>query len=312
VSGTVHDSQGRPAGGRQIALGQEFRGPGQTFAMTSTGTTAAADGTFRMTGLAPGEYKLSVRTAADVNGVAVQEGAAATITVSGVDIDNLALITSSGWTVSGSVVTDTGGAVPAASRSRMRVIGRPLSSDPLPMGPGPAFNPDNGRVTDDSTFTTPGLYGPTRLRVMLPDDWAAKSVQFDGRDISDEALDARSGDVLTDVHVVVTNKINVVSGSITDARGATSADGTVLVFADDSQKWVDDSRFVRSARPDQQGTFQIKGLPPGDYLAVALDYVEDGAWNDPEYLESIRRYGQRIRLGESGTQTVALRLVSPQ
>jgi len=73
-----------------------------------------------------------------------------------------------------------------------------------------------------------------------------------------------------------------------------------------------DEANVRSARPDQQGTFQIKGLLPGDYLAVAMDYVEDGSWNDPEYLESIRRYGQRIRLAESGTQTVALRLVSPR
>ena len=69
---------------------------------------------------------------------------------------------------------------------------------------------------------------------------------------------------------------------------------------------------VRSSRPDQQGTFQIKGLPAGEYLAVALEYVEDGAWNDPEYLESIRRYGRRIRLGESGTETVALQLVAPQ
>ena len=272
----------------------------------------AADGTFRMTGLAPGEYKLSVRTAADINGVAVQEGAAATITVSGIDIDNLALITSSGWTVTGTIVTDTGDAVPAAARGRMRVTGRPLSSDPLPMGPGPAFNPDNGRVADNSTFTTPGLYGPTRLRVTLPDDWAVKSIQFDGRDVTDEALEAGSGGVLANVQVIVSNKVNVVSGSITDAKGATTADGTVLVFADDAQKWVDDSRFVRSARPDQEGTFQIKGLPPGDYLAVAMDYVEDGGWNDPEYLESIRRYGQRVRLGQSGTRTVALRLLSPQ
>lgn len=312
VAGTVYDSQGRPAGGRQMTLGQEFRGPGQTFAMTSNGTTVAADGTFRLTGLAPGDYKLSVRTTTEVNGVTVQESAAATITVSGVDIDNLALITSSGWTVSGTLVTDTGDPVPAAPRGRMRVTGRPLSSDPLPMGPGPAFNADNGRVTDDSTFTTPGLYGPARLRVTLPDEWAVKSIQFDGRDVTDETLEARSGDVLGNVQVVVTNKVNVVSGSITDAKGAATADGTVLVFADDAQKWIDDSRFVRSARPDQQGTFQIKGLPPGDYLAVAMDYIEDGSWNDPEYLESIRRYGQRIRLAGSGTQTVALRLVSPQ
>src|SRR6185436_10332746 len=178
VSGTVYDSQGRPAGGRQMALGQEFRGPGQTFAMTSNGTTVAADGTFR------------------VNGVTVQESAAATITVAGVDIANLALITSSGWSVGGTVLTDTGDPVPAAPRSRMRVTGRPLSSDPLPMGPGPACNADNGRVTDDSTFTTPGLYGPARLRVTLPDDWAVKSIQFDGRDVTDEVVEARSGAVL--------------------------------------------------------------------------------------------------------------------
>ena len=68
--------------------------------------------------------------------------------------------------------------------------------------------------------------------------------------------------------------------------------------------------FVRSARPDQQGKFQIKGLPAGDYLAVAIDYVEDGMWNDPEYLESVRRYGEKVRLGESGSQTVALKLLS--
>lgn len=30
----------------------------------------------------------------------------------------------------------------------------------------------------------------------------------------------------------------------------------------------------------------MKGLPPGEYLAVALDYVDEDAWNDPEYLES--------------------------
>ena len=46
-------------------------------------------------------------------------------------------------------------------------------------------------------------------------------------------------------------------------------------------------------------------------VAVAIDYVEDGMWNDPEYLESVRRYGQQVRLGEAGSQTVALKLISP-
>jgi protocatechuate 3,4-dioxygenase beta subunit len=312
ISGTVYDSQGRPAAGRQVSVGQEFRGPNQTFAMSTMGATVAGDGTFRITGLAPGEYKLSVRTTVDIGGVAAQESAGAVVTVAGVDIDNFSLITSNGWTLSGALYTTSGEPVPAAVRERARVVARPLSSDILAMGPNPVATPDNGRVTESSTFTVTGLYGPTRLRVNLPDDWTVESIQLDGRDITDEAIEARSGDALGNVQVAINNKINVVAGTVTDAKGAVTADGTVIVFADDGGRWLEDSRFVRSARPDQQGTFQIKGLPAGDYLAVALEYVEDGSWNDPEYLESIRRYAQRVTLLDSGSQAIALKLVSPQ
>jgi len=55
----------------------------------------------------------------------------------------------------------------------------------------------------------------------------------------------------------------------------------VLVFDAATQKWFESSRRVRATRPDQDGQWQIKGLPNGEYLPIALDYVEDGAWNDP-------------------------------
>jgi hypothetical protein len=41
--------------------------------------------------------------------------------------------------------------------------------------------------------------------------------------------------------------------------------------------------------PKRLLTLGLAGLlvaPP--YLAAAIDYVEEGMWNDPEYLESIR------------------------
>ena len=312
ISGTLYDSQGRPVAGRQLQFGEEYRGPGTMFAFSSNGTTTAGDGTFRIPNLAPGDYKISVRTTTDINGAAVQESAAMPVTVGGVDIDNLSLTTSSGWSLTGAIVTDTGAPAPAATATRMRVVARPISSDNLPMGPGIGPAGDNGRVTDNATFNLSGLFGPTRLRLNMPDDWVVQSIQFDGRDVTDDAIEGRSGDALAGVRVVVTNTVNVVEGSITDAKGAPTSDGTVLVFADDGGKWLEDSRFVRSARPNQQGAFQIKGLPRGDYLAVALEYVEDGSWNDPEYLESIRRYGQRVKLLDSGSQTIALKLVSPQ
>ena len=68
-----------------------------------------------------------------------------------------------------------------------------------------------------------------------------------------------------------------------------AADYTVVVFPEDATKWSPPSRYVKSARPDQQGLIKIVGLPPDDrYLAVAVDYLEEGGAADPEFLDLIK------------------------
>jgi len=312
VSGTAMDSQGRPLAGRQVNLAQEYRGPG--FAMVfqgGTGSSVAADGTFTIKHVAPGDYTLQVRSAVEIGGATVQEAASAPIVVNDVDIDNVVLQTSSGWSVSGEFTTDTG-AAPSAPRDRFRVTPRPLSAGQTPMGQGPGNpgNADSGRVKDDWTFLATGVYGAAKIRASLPDSWMVKSILQDGRDVADTAFELRSGETLSRIQIVVSNRVNSVAGQLVDDKGAPLADGSVIVFASDAEKWSEDSRFVRTTRPDQEGRYQIRGLPPGEYLAVAIDYVEDGLWNDPEYLESIRRYGHKITLGEADTQTVALKLIT--
>jgi hypothetical protein len=146
---------------------------------------------------------------------------------------------------------------------------------------------------------------------MVPDGWTVKQILHDGRDVADTPIESKSGDVLSGVQVVVSNRVTRISGQLVDTKGAPLVDGTVIVFADDSAKWSDDSRWVRAVRPDQDGRYQIQGLPPGDYLAVAVDYVEDGIWNDAEYLESIRRYAQKVTLGEAEMRALALEPVTP-
>jgi len=44
---------------------------------------------------------------------------------------------------------------------------------------------------------------------------------------------------------------------------------------------------------------------------VAVDYVEDGQWNDPEYLETLRRYARKLTLTEADTRTVSLPVIKP-
>jgi hypothetical protein len=57
------------------------------------------------------------------------------------------------------------------------------------------------------------------------------------------------------------------------SENAPVTDATVIVFAKERAKWSEGARFVRSARPDQQGGWQIKGLPPGAYPVLATLFV---------------------------------------
>jgi hypothetical protein len=61
-------------------------------------------------------------------------------------------------------------------------------------------------------------------------------------------------------------------------------------------------------RSDKAGTFKIAALPPGDYLAIAIAYVLDGDWNDPQFLESLRDQALRVSLKESEPGSVDLQV----
>jgi hypothetical protein len=102
-----------------------------------------------------------------------------------------------------------------------------------------------------------------------------------------------------------------VSGQLSDEKGLPFVDATVLVFAEDPAHWGEDSSKVRAVRPDRRGRYQVKGLPAGEYLAIALEYVENGLWNDPEFLESLRSHAQRVTVLDGAAHEVALRLIAP-
>ena len=116
-----------------------------------------------------------------------------------------------------------------------------------------------------------------------------------------------------DVEVVLTDQITEVSGSVSDGRGQSVADYSAIVFATDRRLWYDGSRFFKASRPREDGTFAIRGLPPGEYFLAAVDRIPgtetDAEWQDPELLESIANRAQTLRLNEGQKVVVAPRLI---
>ena len=307
VSGFAFDSQGRPLGGDTVYLGLESPGTGNKF-NESSGPIVGGDGTFTIKNLAPGEYKLIMRHQAGEGATLhLQESASMRIAVNGVDLRDVQIVTSAGGTVIGQVTTESG-ASPRLRRDRIKIWGDPVIRDADLRVAG---IDDSGEIKEDWSFYVGGLFGKTRLRATLPDGWALKAVMRDGHDITDAPIELKSGERLSGIQLVLTDRVTNLIGQVTDARGAPAADGTIVVFAADAERWLDPSRFIRAGRPDQQGNFQARGLVPGEYLAAAIGYVEDGMWNDPEYLESIRRFAQKVTLGDGESRTIVLKLVNP-
>ena len=187
-----------------------------------------------------------------------------------------------------------------------RLVGQP---DPSMLG---VFQGRYAAVTpsaEDGAFAVSHVFGPAPLNVSVPDDWMVKSIRYHGRELADAPLELKNGEQISGLQIVITNRVTSVSGTLMDRNGSPMADGTVIVFTVEREKWFEGSRFVRGVRPDGKGRYVVKGLPSGDYLAVGVEYAEDGAWFEPAYLESLHEQAQRVTIVAGRARTVALRVV---
>ena len=104
-------------------------------------------------------------------------------------------------------------------------------------------------------------------------------------DVTDEGIEVKAGDRVTGVEIELTNRIATLSGLVTTARGEPAKAYTVVIFPADERRWKTVGRYLRTANPERDGRYRISSVVPADYYIIALDKVEPGAWNDPEFLE---------------------------
>jgi hypothetical protein len=108
--------------------------------------------------------------------------------------------------------------------------------------------------------------------------------------------------------IILTDRLTDVSGVVTsnDKTGATS----VVVFPENSAKWIPRSRYVRRVEADPNGSFRIRGLPPGEqYLAFATNYLDDGEHLDPEFLTEIRNVAVPFTVNDADQLSLELKVV---
>jgi hypothetical protein len=302
VSGQVLMSDGAPASnGLVMLLPSAATGrPGLAMQQGGNGNRIDANGTFRLSNVAPGRYQVQARAGGREFELARME-----LTVGAEDVDGLTMVTAPGAIANGSVVSDTGEPFDFKPQ-QLQIAARPASPDAGgPAGPGMA----GARVADDWTFSLRNLSDAVLIRTGSPQGWSLKSVMVSGQDVTDTPVEFPAGQTISGMLIVLTKKIASLSGLVTDGKGNPVLDATVIVFPNDDKLWTYQSRFIKAARPDQDGRYQVTGLPgPGSYLAVALQGLEDGQAGDPEFLASVKDLGTKFELGEGETKAVDVKL----
>jgi hypothetical protein len=64
-------------------------------------------------------------------------------------------------------------------------------------------------------------------------------------------------------------------------------------------------------RSDGDGRYKVTGLPPGSYYIVALDRIEPGGAQDPDFLEKMAPNATGFSLVEAETRVIDLKVVQP-
>src|SRR5262245_32103257 len=297
VSGTVVDSNGAPV---QAMVSLTTTSPTQGSFGIGANSRSRPDGTFTISNVSPGDYMLDATTARGGAANSGPEVASLPLTVGSEDVNSISVVTSKGATIRGAVSTDGGARLPTGIQASVQSVG----------GGGLRGNGLVAQVSNTGTFEVAGLAGSYVLRIdRVPDGWTVKSITLTGRDAMDVPFDVRGSDQLV-ARVVLSDRINEVTGTVRSGdQAATNA--SVVVFPENPALWPFPSRRVRTTRVDSTGLFRIRGLPAGErYLAVAVDYLEQGEFQDPDFLQRMKARATAITLGDGETKNIELPLVA--
>lgn len=338
VAGSVTRSDGAPLGQTRIELV-----PRESRALLEGSQrlgSVSREGQFAFQNVAPGSYTVRVRaaSAAAAPAAAPAAGAApsgrpviprppaydlwgqAEITVSGQDVENLAIQLLPAASIAGRLAFAPGAATPPADLTQIRLEFIP--TDALAASAVAAGSINTGsraEIDADGTYRVTGL-APDRYTVIASwpgmrngdglTGWWLTNVRAAGRDLGDAPIDVAANATVTDVTIAFSDRIGAIEGTLSDAADRPAPEYFVLAFPVERSSWTTTSRrVVAPVKPATDGRFRIPGVLPGEYYLAVVTAVGQEEHADPAFLEAILPAAIKISVaaGETRQQDVRIK-----
>jgi len=141
-------------------------------------------------------------------------------------------------------------------------------------------------------------------------NWTFKAAMVDGRDVSSFPLDLARSDI-ANVVLVYTDAPSSLSGTVRSVKGVGDVSAQVMLFPVEvvSEGFVGSMRRFRLTRVATTGAFRFNSVPPGDYLAIAVDAAAGIDFPSFSFLRSIAKQATRVSVGDRENKSVDLTTV---
>jgi protocatechuate 3,4-dioxygenase beta subunit len=254
------------------------------------------DGEFELPGVAPGSYTVQ----AEIFDGDQQHAVTQSVEIGNADLDGVQLVISKGFSISGHVRWD---GTPGHIEDNLYVMGRTDSQSPITAG---YARVDRG----DGSFTWNQI-SDAAMRIQfhgLDDNGYVKAADYGGVDILDQGFTPRPGSNAT-LEITLSAHGAQVEGTATDENGLPAV-GVWVVLVPDA-KHRDRHDLYRTERTDQHGVFKIKQVAPGDYALYSWDEVEDGAWEDPDFMRPFeeKKQGEKVIVQDRDDKTFNITVI---
>src|SRR5579864_118154 len=287
---TILPAKGQPNQQVNVMLVPRDQSPGF---FSQGGPNIDAQGTFEFRGVAPGAYFVIAQWSQGEKLFSAQQA----IDVRENDIENIVLELS-----------------PAAElKGNLRVEGRrpeSLTGIQVMLEPGGSSHLGwlMGQVHADGIFTLNNVAtGQYQLQVQgAPEDYYVKSARLGDKDVLDSGIDGSHG-ASGPLEILLTSNGGQVEGVVLNAEEQPATGAAVVLVPDSARR--SQSRFYKETTTDQYGRYNIKGLAPGEYKLFAWEDVENGAYEDPEFLKNFEALGESVAIRDGCRESKQLKMI---
>lgn len=153
-------------------------------------------------------------------------------------------------------------------------------------------------VRNDGAFQLSGIVPDVyRVKVAgLPDKSYVKTIHFSGQTANAGLVDLTAGD--GSIEILVSSEAAELSGVVRNGRGETALGAVVQIW--------NDANIVRSVTANQDGSFHIAGLAPGEYSLIAWEEVVPELSQDPNFRRRFQPWTTLVSVREASMTNLTM------